>query len=175
MGNVHVKSHRVGWSAVKDGPITFLNEPAVFEAHDGVEPRRLCAEFTLDHKIKLEHVTLKWIAHDCAAVPPDTQIIEVGIPVAMETISSSCTLPRPWPPGAYRIDAYVGKELAGSVEFTVRGDPAKSKWGATLSYKMTEDANAAVPFADQVTKDARVFHVIQSEQQNGCLVVLFGW
>lgn len=164
MGNAHVVSHRIGFSESKDGHITFLGSSAdipTFESHDGQDPRRLCVEFTLDHKIKLSHVTLKWVAQDCATVPPDSLIVEVQIPIAMETISSNCTLPRPWPPGAYRIDAYIGGKLEGSVPFRVSGDPRKTKFRTELSYNLIDtNPTAAVPFANTVTRDAHVVRVL---------------
>lgn len=120
MGNAHVLSTRVGHRANQDAPLEFLPENASITGYEGIEPAQLCVQMKIDKTIKLESTVFKWIAVDTLGAPPDTLIISVKVPLAMENLTSYCSLPRPWPVGSYRVDVFVGDKLMGGVPFVVQ-------------------------------------------------------
>ena len=172
-----------------DAPITFLSDVCrrrFFEAHDGMEPRRLCVEFTLElscrSDVSTEHVTLKWVAYDCATVPAQTLINEVSIPVSVDKgenalctcqVLSSCSLPRPWPPGSYGVEAYIGPDQVGRVSFEVRADPRRTTWHSELTYQRTEDSIADVATAVAgVARISKQAHVLNAFFQAGNILTV---
>ncbi len=68
------------------------------------------------------------------------------MPIALEHLKSYVSLPRPWLPGAYRVDVIAGGETIGSVPFRIRGDARRARFTTPkLSYRATAEA-PVVPF-----------------------------
>lgn len=63
-----------------------------------------------------------WIAEKCAGVAPNTKFAETTakFPGGATWIPYSYSKPNPqWAVGAYRVELYLGKDLAATVKFTV--------------------------------------------------------
>ncbi len=63
-----------------------------------------------------------WIAEKCEGQPPNTKFAErtTKFPGGATWIPYSYTKPNPqWASGAYRVELYLGSELAATVKFTV--------------------------------------------------------
>ncbi len=64
-----------------------------------------------------------WIAEDVGtAAPKGTKIEESTFVGDKVDFSGGCSLSKPtngWPIGQYRVDAYVGTELAGNTKFSI--------------------------------------------------------
>ena len=63
-----------------------------------------------------------WIAEKCAGVDPNTKFAEstTRFPGGATWIPFSYSKPTAnWAPGTYRVELYLGKELASTVKFTV--------------------------------------------------------
>ncbi len=63
-----------------------------------------------------------WIAEKCAGVDPNTKFAEstTKFPGGATWIPYSYSKPNPqWAPGSYRVELYLGKELATTVRFTI--------------------------------------------------------
>ena len=63
-----------------------------------------------------------WIAEKCEGQPPNTKFAErtTKFPGGATWIPFSYTKPNPqWASGAYRVELYLGKQLAATVKFTV--------------------------------------------------------
>lgn len=120
MGNANAKAHRLGTRSSPDADIVFLpSGQDTFSARDGIEPSQLVVELTIDKLVKLDGVLFRWIAEDTYAAPPNHLIVEATIPLAMETLTSYASLPRPWPTGRYRVDVLIGGNIVGSIPFRV--------------------------------------------------------
>src|SRR5204863_3764825 len=70
-----------------------------------------------------------WIAEDVGdAAPANTKIDETTLTLEQEDFYGAFALSRPnkgWPVGKYKIDMYVGDELATTVTFTIKGGTSK--------------------------------------------------
>src|SRR5204863_1514474 len=70
-----------------------------------------------------------WIAEDVGdAAPANTKIDETTLTADQEDFYGAFALSRPnkgWPVGKYKIDMYVGDELATTVTFTIKGGTSK--------------------------------------------------
>ena len=66
-----------------------------------------------------------WIAEDVGdAAPPNTKIDEKTLNAEGDTDDGVFSLSKPtkgWPVGKYRLEIYVGDELAKTVKFTIKG------------------------------------------------------
>lgn len=63
-----------------------------------------------------------WIAEKCAGVDPNTKFAEstTKFPGGATWIPYSYSKPNPqWAPGTYRVELYLGRELATTVKFTI--------------------------------------------------------
>jgi hypothetical protein len=63
-----------------------------------------------------------WIAEKCAGVDPNTKFAEstMKFPGGATWIPYSYSKPNPqWAPGNYRVELYLGKDLASTVKFTI--------------------------------------------------------
>jgi hypothetical protein len=138
MGNAHVTDKkRMGFRPSREAEVVWRAEPFVFDSAEvGVAPGELVAEVHLDKLLKLEKVSTKWVVEDSFAAPKDSVMAEWSSPVTMETVTSFCSLPNPWPAGKYRVDIFLGDstEVAGSLRFVItsHGDQLKS---ATLTHE----------------------------------------
>jgi hypothetical protein len=138
MGNAHVTNKkRMGFRSSREAEVVWRAEPFEFDSSEvGVAPGELVAEVHMDKFVKLGKVSTKWVVEDSFAAPKDSVMAEWSSPVTMETVTSFCSLPNPWPAGKYRVDIFLGDstEVAGSLGFVItsHGDQLKS---ATLMHE----------------------------------------
>ncbi len=132
MGNAHITGpKRMGVRPARDAEVVWKAEPFEFDSAEvGVAPGELVAEVHVDKLVKLDKIICKWVVEDSFAAPKDLVLAEWTSPLIMETVTSYCSLPNPWPAGRYRVDVYLGEsqEVAGSLRFAIsaRGNQLES-------------------------------------------------
>ena len=165
MGNAHVLSQRIGsrpdenseevsWATPIGGTYVFDNSQA------GVAPGQLVAEVTIDKTIKLEGVVFQWICEDSPAAPKNTEIAVVKAPLTMSTLKTNCSLPRPWPPGSYRVEFIVGVDQPPVcvIPFKICSKPDKIE-ACQMYFQRTPDSKRQ-EFFDVFAPDAGELYVV---------------
>lgn len=100
------------------------------------------------------------MCEDSIAAPPNTLIAEATVPVAMETLTTYCHLPRPWPPGRYRVDCFIGQqeESTGTVRFSIISNSDQVKT-VQLSHQAVGQEQRT-PFNGKISPDAGELFVV---------------
>lgn len=156
MGNAHVVGIRIGCRANEDAPVEWHND-ALFRGHEGVAPCEIVAEAKIDKTLKLSDVEFKWISEDTVAAPENHVIATVRVPVAMETLTTQCSLPNAWPPGKYRVDFMLAGQLAGSIPFQV--EQTEQVASCRMYFQRTPDSSKQ-EFVDVFSPDAGELFVV---------------
>jgi hypothetical protein len=84
---------------------------------------KICAFFTTKGATKGNKFRGVWIAEDVGdAAPQNTKIDEVTLTADEDDYYGMFSLTKPtsgWPEGKYRVDIYIGDDIASSAKFTV--------------------------------------------------------
>lgn len=127
-----------------------VNETTVFQPG---APQIVCA-WRAEGLMAGTVVRSVWIAEDTAgAAPPNFKIGEASYPNARAGLFSVSRPTKGWPPGRYRLEIYLNKELARTVPFTVAGHSASTPPPARITHavlgtKLTDDRRIADPVSE---------------------------
>ena len=169
MGNAQVVSKRIGWRENRDSAEIQFSDDDQLDPNDGIEPKQLVMRMEIDKIFSTGSVRFVWIAKETVAAPPNTKIATADVPVTMETLTTSCSLPRPWPEGVYEVRVFSGSDLLGTKEFRIATrKPEIEK--VTLMYggdkKHVSDEKVISPNAGKLFVEFKAKHAVFSKEQS---------